>query len=356
VKALAVSLLWRSSALTVIRSQNNMYRFRSSSGHAPTIAYSQVITSHMRPPRPTSDEQEKFGRHIDIMMRQHWSVPSERRTYPLARYTQLPEISPEMRDRLFFLGIVQDQFNGNALASKPIADHWLDLSQVETNPYFGLLGIWGDRIKQRLGCWEIDLHAHSVMKSPILEHDGITTALLGAIGSMCITNPPVRCIGIYRDGIIAKDGDTRKKGLLARICDNEGVKISEFLETLHQVAPILLETWLSRAQKLVDEVKHSHWIDDIWNVSGFPRFFIHLDHTDMPMHDIDFGAPGAPSRGSPSSSNSKTGSAGPRLPCFASAYLLVEPTRRERESEWLPEELSEPMKSTSGRAEINWER
>jgi hypothetical protein len=34
----------------------------------------------------------------------------------------------------------------------------------------------------------------------------------------------------------------------------------------------------------------------------------------------------------------------------------VEPTRRERESEWLPEELLEPMKSTSGRAEINWER
>jgi hypothetical protein len=194
------------------------------------------------------------------------------------------------------------------------------------------------------------------MKSPILEHDDTTTALLGAIGSMCITNPPVGCIGIYRDGMIAEDGDVENRGLLARICDDEGVRISEFLEALHKLAPILLETWLPRAQKLVDEVEHSHRIDDIGDVPEFLCFFIHLDHTDMPMHDIDFGAPGAPSRGSPSSSNSKTGSAGPRLPCFASAYLLVEPTRRERESEWLPEELLEPMKSTSGRAEINWER
>jgi hypothetical protein len=156
------------------------------------------------------------------------------------------------------------------------------------------------------------------MKSPILEHDDTTTALPGAIGSMCITNPPVRCIGIYRDGMIAEDGDVENRGILARICDDEGVMISEFMEALHKLAPILLETWLPRAQKLVDEVEHSHWIDDIWNAPGFPRFFIHLDHTDMPMHDIDFGAPGAPSRGSPSSLNSKTGSAGPRLPCFAS--------------------------------------
>jgi hypothetical protein len=141
VKALAVSLLWRSSALAVVGSQKNMYRFRSPSGHVPTIEYSQVIASHMRPPRPTCDEQEKFGRHMDIMMRQRRSLVIERIIYPLAQYTQLPELPPEMRDRLFLLGIAQTQFSGNALASKPIADHWLDLSQVEMNPCFGLLGI-----------------------------------------------------------------------------------------------------------------------------------------------------------------------------------------------------------------------
>jgi hypothetical protein len=37
------------------------------------------------------------------------------------------------------------------------------------------------------------------------------------------------------------------------------------------------------------------------------------------------------------------------------AYFAARPFRAEREGEWLPEELCEPMKSMTGRSPINWD-
>jgi hypothetical protein len=37
------------------------------------------------------------------------------------------------------------------------------------------------------------------------------------------------------------------------------------------------------------------------------------------------------------------------------AYMCAEPFRATREGDWLPEELFEPMQSTTGRSPINWD-
>jgi hypothetical protein len=67
VQALAVSALWRSSAIDIIGSQKNTYGFRSLPGQ-DAIQYGQVISSHCDLPYPTSDQLEDFFAHIETLI------------------------------------------------------------------------------------------------------------------------------------------------------------------------------------------------------------------------------------------------------------------------------------------------
>jgi hypothetical protein len=181
-----------------------------------------------------------------------------------------------------------------------------------------------------------------------LEHGSATTALVQMISLMCVTNPPVKCLGIYHH-VRRADSDGENKKLLARIRNDGCVRVSQVLDALHRVAPTILETWQSRASELLDSTGDAHWIDDVWTIPGYPRILIHLDHIDMQDAEVNSDAPWG------EMTDAKNQRQGLAFHASRQAYMVAESTRRERESEWLPEEPLESMKSTTDRAEINWE-
>jgi hypothetical protein len=165
-------------------------------------------------------------------------------TYLPAYYTQLCGLSRSMIEKLDYLDLTQSHRSARWLprASRDAALYWLDLSQFEVNPYFSLLFVRGDGVGHRLGRWEIDLRASGAKTSLLLEPGSATTALVQTISSMCVTNLPVKYLGIYHH-VRRADSDGENKKLLARIRNDGGVRVSQVLDALHCVAPTVLETW-----------------------------------------------------------------------------------------------------------------
>jgi len=231
--------------------------------------------------------------------------------------------------------------------------HWLDLSQVEINPYLDALFAEEHQSKQHLGRWEICLRPEATPQTLLLNSFLSNTVLLDALGTMHVTTPPCKALGIYYDDLWKTTGYGHNT-LLIRIRNDQGVRISELIAALKRFAPVVLEAWLKDTEWLVGEIQKAHWIDDIWRIPSAPAIRIFLDSAQMPDESHSLGPSPSPDE------QCAYHDSRPRVLGFSShitraALMNVEPCRRSREKAWISEDLIEPAQSTTGRHPINWD-
>jgi hypothetical protein len=164
VVALDVSEVWRDSAISGISSRKNLDGFCFSVPCEP-IEYGYPIDPDGAESRPSIDEIKNFG------VQPHSLIERQRRTlgplgykylYFPARFTQIRDLPDDIAQALDALDIEQKHDFQFGVVSSPrdTATFWLDLSQVQINPYFDCLFTHNNRIKHHLGRWEITLRPH----------------------------------------------------------------------------------------------------------------------------------------------------------------------------------------------------
>ncbi|KAI4909410.1 hypothetical protein J4E90_008107 [Alternaria incomplexa] len=141
----------------------------------------------------------------------------------------------------------------------------------------------------------------------------------------------------------------------AKVSNDHGIRVDEFMGALQNSLPAIRDTWLMNADRLVEEIQQAHWIDDIWTIPGAPTIRVYLDNVDMldernvinlvPSSDEFLAYHHARARVLGLSSH-----------ITRAAQMDAEPFRRSREKAWISEDLIEPAESTTGRHPINWHR
>jgi hypothetical protein len=208
--------------------------------------------------------------------------------------------------------------------------------------------------------------------------------LVRSLGSMLVTQPPCKVLGIYHSQDSKLDRDfpywsnsdrTSTVKLLARIRNDKGVRIDQMFAILDEHAATVLESWTSRAEKLANHANDGHWQEDIWHVPGTPRFTLLLDsaamgddglddYSDAALIKADMDAVDLASRDLATfhqrdwHSVTESWVVTTRIldgHITRHCYLFADAWRKERQREWLPEALiDEPMVS-SIRHPINWD-
>ena len=151
VQALRVSFHWHSSALAIIRCQNNKGCFRASDACLP-VEYGQIIALNATPTRPSADELGRFGEKLLglLQLRRRARYPlfplhelfrsthDDTYIYFPARYSQIRDLPDDIAQCLNDLDFEQRHklHDGVTSVSRETDVHWLDLSQVTINPYF----------------------------------------------------------------------------------------------------------------------------------------------------------------------------------------------------------------------------
>jgi len=356
IRALRVLKGWHRSAMAVISSCNTAVPFRASPLCMPAEHGKLIDEDVMAPLQPSSDEMKIFELDFERVY-ERWGSKGSGALYFPAKCAQRRDLPGPLSETLNHLDSTQpsDAFpwNHRVRISRETDIYWLDLSQFEVNPYLEALFAEEHQSKHRLGRWEICLRAAASPQTLLLDPLLSNKALLDVLGSMHVTSPPCRALGIYHDDY-SKTHTNGRNTLLTRIRNDQGVRISELLNALQQVAPIVLETWFKSTEWLVGEILQGHWIDDIWKVPGAPTIRIFLDNVDM-SDDVHMF----------SSCDSAEEvhawwTANPLVLGLSShitraALMKSEPLRRSREMEWISEDLIEPAESTTGRHPINWE-
>ena len=144
---------------------------------------------------------------------------------------------------------------------------------VKFNPHF---------LELKLGRCEIALKPgftrHRVLRNAISHAD-----FTELIGSMFLTEPPCRALGIY---------DTRLRrcslGAITRVCDEGGVRIGHFLSALREPADEVLTLWLNQATEVRRAIHEPHWTaftraqdkHHTWIYYGSPKYVVFLGQID----------------------------------------------------------------------------
>lgn len=153
--------------------------------------------------------------------------------------------------------------------------------------------------------------------------------------------------------------------LLTRLHNDRGVTVSEVIAALEEHAPTVLSTWTARAHEMADLVMTGHWQEDIWTVPCVPHFSLLLDNSSMGQDDFD-----AEKEAKLYEDDTMHRQLGDNLDLTPEqhqsrsrmfkdhitrhCYVFADGSRKEREVEWILEEMMEPMKSTIHYS-INWE-
>jgi len=357
VRTLQVSTDWRSSAISVMSNPKNMATFRPLANLAP-IEYGQLVDDATKIlPGPDSQEVEQFGHHVDHMIGLRDESYPRRYVYFPARLAQLDGLPHEIAQSLNELDVAQrheDYHDHTRTVTRDTNLYWLDLSQFQINPYFDLLFSEKDRMLHHLGRWEISLRSNATPETLVLGKSLSEQLFIQAIGTMHVTSPPCRSLGIYRyDNCPYALRGTHI--LLKRIRNDNGIQVAELLDALTTCAPELLAKWVECAEHFRKGITDDgHWVDNVWLIPGTPRFRIHLDNCDMPVE-----VPDIESVNTIQLANAAEAAFGASLGYQAhitrTAYMSAELPRATKEGEWLPEELFEPMKTEDGRSNINWD-
>lgn len=171
--------------------------------------------------------------------------------------------------------------------------------------------------------------------------------LLDSIGSMFVTYPPCKTLGLYHidDSFECVPSPL---ALLGRIRNNDGIRASEVIGALERYAPVVLSNWLRCAREIQDIIADAHWIDDIWQCPASTRIFIHLNNREMRTARSSWSTlyMSGETRAADAAAAARIGY-GAHITRIA--QMTCQPFRESREGESLPEELFEPMKSETGR-------
>ena len=355
IRALHTSTAWRISAKSVICSRTNVDAFHTLPLCAP-VEYGQIIDWESETPlRPSTDEVAQFGLHMTRIRDKPCDSRVRRFFYFPAYFAQSPDLPDALAQWLNELDVAQrvDAYSRVLSVSRDADLYWLDLSQFRTNPYFELLFSEETRFKHHLGRWEISLREEATSDSLLIDNSTSSQLLLQAVGSMQVVYPPCKSLGIYYfdHGELNPLGKHR---LLRRLRRENGIRVMDLVRALHELAPVLLSTWMRHAELLRDQIKDAHWIDDLWKIPGTPRFRICLDSTDM---SDDYSLENLPR---PLFVSRELAAVDRQLGIDAhitrKVYMVAEQFKGTREGEWLPKELFEPMKSETDRHPIEWNR
>jgi hypothetical protein len=370
--AWSISRTWRRSALALIGSRQGDSFWHSC---AEPVEYGDTLGTHHWV-IPNEQETEMFSSIVLKDVARRPTRQGSKFLYFPALFTQQLDLPDDVCSALNDLDTVQNekrefsafcQLLRHARRSrKPDADiYWLDMSQFHFNPYFGAL--FGDRMQQRRGRFDIDLHSvYSASPGQLLvDRMRYPPSLLDCIGRMYLTQPPCKVLGVYHQ---AKENATQSTHrvpnvqLLERIHNAGGIRVSELLAALDRYAPVILSTWIQRVKDLAKKVETGHWQEDIWNVPGAPRISILLDNTDMGSDAFDDDVYLDRVRHDLCDLNHPYWGRPDIYPIHEMLdghitrfhYVVADGWREERQGEWMPREMVEPMKSTI-RAPIKWD-
>lgn len=376
-----VSRAWRQCVRLVMVNKQSSQFWRSVSRHSP-VEYADLQNEAADAwSEPSPSELVAFEKHVaDTLLRvqarstlrqlesdRGW--PSKILYFP-ARFTQAKNLSTQSIDMLANLN--QDQtssFQRQYIAVEfdkeddPAARYWLDFSQFQINPYFSAM--LGSRMTTPMGRIEIAFQPSTNIHKALFS-DLVPENIVDMVGSMFLTQPPCKTIGIYRNAyttIHANGGyawaETSHKELIVRIYDPAGIKLAQIIAALIHHASAVLQAWLQSAKDLADMVTTGHWQEDIWRVPASPRFILLLDKKDMSavpwigdgeyfarlLEDENYVGPfSTPNTLPPAFRGHST-----RV-----AYLVASGFRKAREREWVARDLLDP--GVSGvRGPINWD-
>jgi hypothetical protein len=128
--------------------------------------------------------------------------------------------------------------------SQATDERWCDSSQLRFNPYF--LDLFSDRIQLKLGRCEITLRPGTqqlLYKRPLPEAD-----FAQLIGSMFLTDPPCKSLGVY----VPRVGSGSLEPV-TKILDVDGIRVGHVLSTLREHSNVALDTWHKQAYCQVAE-------------------------------------------------------------------------------------------------------
>jgi hypothetical protein len=160
---------------------------------------------------------------------------------------------------------------------------------------------------------------------------------------MHITKPSCKALGIYQVAGCyerwshggpwswCRDWPVNLKPLYS-VRNTDGIKVRELVEALQASLPTLRETWTVGARGFRERIPEFHWLDNIWQYPGLPRFFIVLENMEMNHTDNDHA--------------------------FHASRLMYMSDQRSRavtQAEWVGKELMDFGKSDTGRHPINWD-
>ena len=357
VRSLQVSTEWRSSAISVMSNPKDMGTFRSLTPLAP-IEYGQLFDNITKSlPKPDSQQIEQFGHHVDHMVSLRNKSYLRKYIYFPARLAHLEGLPHEIAQSLNELDVAQrheDYHDHTRTVTRDTNLYWLDLSQFQINPYFDLLFSEKNRMLHHLGRWEIGLRSNATPQTLVLGKSLSEQLFIQAIGTMHVTSPPCRSLGIYRyDNCPYALRGTHI--LLERIRNDNGIQVAELLDALTTCAPEMLAKWVECAEHFRKRITDDgHWVDNVWLIPGTPRFRIHLDNCAMPDEVPDIGTVNTIQLANAAEA-AFGASLGYQAHITRTAYMSAELPRATKEGEWLPEELFEPMKTNCGRSNINWD-
>ncbi|KAI4710739.1 hypothetical protein J4E89_004329 [Alternaria sp. Ai002NY15] len=359
IRALRVSKPWHRSAMAVISSCNTAVPFRASPLCMPAEHGKLVDEDAMAPLPPTSEEMKRFELDVERIY-DSWGKSKDRRAYYFpAKCAQRRDLPSHLSKILNHVDTSQPSeafpWNHNVRISRETDIYWLDLSQFEVNPYLEALFAEEHQSKHLLGRWEICLRkAASSLETLLLNSSLSSKALLDAIGSMHVTHPPCRALGIYHHDF-SRRTPCGSNALLTRVRNDHGIRVDEFMDALQNSLPAIRDTWLMNADQLVEEIQQAHWIDDIWTIPGVPTIRVYLDNVDM-LDERNVINPVPSSDEFLAYYHARGRVLGLSSHITRAAQMDAEPFRRSREKAWISEDLIEPAESTTGRHPINWHR
>ena len=368
--AFSTSQTWRRSAVALIGS-HSMGPFWHPKDEP--IQYGERLTvPHSLLCAPGPREREEFIVTMRDDLRRRPMPPGQKYIYLAGKFTQQTDLPDDVRADLDRLDADQEEgrtvtvfalrrFNAHKSRDPPSQVYWLDMSQLRLNPY--LLTLLRGRAHHRRGRLEVDLRPNVLVGQLIVDGSRYPTALLEYLGPMFFSQPPCKVLGIYRskrDATRTRLGQGSSLQLLQRLHNKDGIRVGEVLAALEEHASAVLSRWRECADALAEDVCRGHWQEDIWDVPGVPRISLLLDNADMGQESLDNDKDYIDSI-SRDLSGPDYWDRRDQHPIHSTldghitrhCYMFATGWREEREGEWLPRDIMEPMESTV-RQPINW--
>ncbi|KAF1967537.1 hypothetical protein BU23DRAFT_658950 [Bimuria novae-zelandiae CBS 107.79] len=213
---------------------------------------------------------------------------------------------------------------------------WLELSQIVINPLLEVLFHDSDRLSEKFAKLEITLPDHPTHS--LVDPSRLSNELLDLVRPMYATQPLYKALGIYcLDNRPMHPLWVREFKVslapIGSVRNANGITVGELLDALDQSVNECREICVDSALRLKQNVKISHWIDDIRHCQWASRLLVALDSVAMDHTNMDLAAH-----------------------VSRMLYMTQSTNRAERQGDWVGKDLMDFRKSEIGRHPITWEK